>query len=69
MMFIHAQSPPGVHAMKRLKTAIEYQFEEIERGAQVRISSENAEAIKAIHDFLRFQIEDHQTGDSLDVGK
>jgi len=63
-MFIHAKTPPGVPAMKRLKAEIKYQYEEIERGAQVRISTGDAEAIKAIHEFLRFQIEDHQTGDS-----
>jgi hypothetical protein len=68
-MFIHAQTPPGVHAMKRLKAEIEYVFEEIERGGQVRISTGNPDAIKAIHEFLRFQINDHQTGDSTDVEK
>src|SRR5262249_7047140 len=66
-MFIHAQTPPGVEEMRRLKDDIKYQFEEIERGAQVRISSQNAEAVKAIHEFLKFQIEDHRTGDPLDV--
>lgn len=66
-MFIHAQTPPGVPAMKRLKAEIEYRYEETERGAQVRISTRSAEAIKAIHEFLRFQIEDHRTGDSPEV--
>ncbi len=68
-MFIHAKTPPGVPAMKRLKSEIKYQFEEIERGAQVRISTNNSEAIKGAHEFLRFQIEDHRTGDPLEVSK
>jgi len=68
-MFIHAQTPPGVSAMKSLKAEIKYQFEELERGARVRISTNNAEALKAIHEFLRFQIQDHQTGDSLEVSR
>jgi len=68
-MFIHAQTPPGVPAMKRLKAEIKYQFEELERGGQVRISTPNAEAINAIHEFLRFQIQDHRTGDSLEVSR
>jgi len=68
-MFIHAETPPGVPAMKWLKAEIEYVFEEKEGGGLVRISTGNADAIKAIHDFLRFQIKDHQTGDSLEVGK
>jgi len=66
-MFIHSQTPPGVPAMKRLKVEIKYEFEELERGGHVRISTSNSEAVKAIHDFLRFQIKDHQTGDSLEV--
>jgi len=66
-MFIHAQTPPGVPAMKQLKAEIEYKFEELERGGRVRISTRNSEAIKAIHEFLRFQIKDHQTGDSGEI--
>jgi hypothetical protein len=68
-MFIHAQTPPGVPAMQRLKAAIKYEYEETERGARVRISTREAEAVKAIHEFLRFQIKDHQTGDSGEVEK
>jgi len=63
-MLIHAQNPPGVPVMKKLKTAIKYQFEETERGGRVRIVSSSAAAISAVHQFLRFQIADHKTGDS-----
>ena len=66
-MFIHGRTPPGVETMKRLKVEIKYEFIEIDRGAKVRISTANAEAVKAIHEFLRFQIRDHQTGDPIDV--
>jgi hypothetical protein len=68
-MFIHDRVPPGVDAMKRMRAAIDYRFEETERGARVRISSSNPEARKGIHDFLRFQIQDHQTGDSPEVSR
>src|ERR1041384_4941405 len=68
-MLIHDQTPPGVPAMQELKGEIKYSFEEIDRGAAVRISTKNATALKAIHDFLRFQIKEHQTGDSLDISK
>ncbi len=64
-MFIHDQTPPGVTAMKRLKSQIRYEFASIELGGRVKISSTNREAIDAVHDFLRFQITDHQTGDPL----
>jgi hypothetical protein len=65
-MFIHDQVPPGVPAMKRFKDEIRYRFEKTDRGGRVRISTGNAEAVKAVHEFLRFQITDHQTGDPLD---
>jgi hypothetical protein len=64
-MFIHDQTPPGVPAMKRLKNQIRYEFESMELGGRVKISSTNREAIDAVHDLLRFQITDHQTGDPL----
>lgn len=66
-MFIHGQIPAGVETMKRLKAEIKYQYEEIERGADIRISTTNSEAIKAIHEFLRFQIQDHRTGDNVEI--
>ena len=68
-MLIHDQTPPGVPVMQELKSEIKYSFEEIDRGAAVRISTKNPAALKAIHDFLRFQIKEHKTGDSLTAGK
>ena len=67
-MLVHSQNPPGAAAMKRLKKEIRYQFEDIDGGARVRITTASPEAIKAIHQFLRFQITDHQTGDPLNLG-
>jgi hypothetical protein len=64
-MLIHDQTPPGVPAMQRLKSEISYKFEPIEKGARVRIATTNAEAIAAIHEFLRFQIKEHKTGDPM----
>src|SRR5262249_1225728 len=66
-MLVHAQTPPGAPAMQRLKVEIKYEFEELERGGRLRISTNNPEALKAIHEFLRFQIKDHQTGDSGEI--
>jgi hypothetical protein len=68
-MFTHAEAPPGSAEMTRLKEDIKYTFEAIDRGGRVLIVSANPEAIDAVHQFLRFQIKDHQTGDSLDVDK
>ena len=68
-MFIHATVPPGVEDMKRLKSKITYEAENTENGAQLRITSHDAEAVAAVHTFLRFQIQDHRTGDSLEAQK
>jgi hypothetical protein len=66
-VLIHDQTPPGVSVMQRLKAEIKYRYEETERGGRVRISSQNPQAIAAIYEFLRFQIKEHQTGDSAEV--
>lgn len=66
-MLIHGQEPSGVPTIKRLKGDINYRFEEMDLGGRVRISTANVEALSAIHDFLRFQINDHKTGDPTEV--
>ena len=66
-MLIHEQDPPGADVMKQLKAKIKYEFGENERGAFIRISTGDAEALNAIHEFLRFQITEHMTGDPLEV--
>jgi hypothetical protein len=66
-MFIHDTVPPGVEAMKNLKDQITYTAEKTAKGAQVRIATRNPQALIAVHEFLRFQIKDHRTGDSLAV--
>jgi len=67
-MFVHDQVPPGVPVMKEKRAEISYSFEELPAGGRVRIKTTNPDALKAIHDFLRFQIEDHHTGDTTDIG-
>jgi hypothetical protein len=64
-MFIHDGVPPGVTTMKLMKSAIHYTYEEMPVGGTVRIKSDDPVAVAAIHDFLRFQISEHRTGDSL----
>ena len=66
-MFVHDQVPPGVPVMKEKRAVISYSFEELPAGGKVRINTTSPEALKAIHDFLRFQIEDHHTGDTTDI--
>jgi hypothetical protein len=66
-MFVHDQVPPGVPVMKEKRSQISYIYEEMPSGARVRIKTADADALKAVHDFLRFQIEDHHTGDAKDI--
>ena len=68
-MLIHTQNPPGTEEMKRLRGAIQYNLENTARGASIRITTKDPEAVQAVHKFLRFQIAEHQTGDSTAVTK
>jgi hypothetical protein len=63
-MFIHDTIPPGVPMMKRKQAQISYTFQPTAHGAQVRIKTTDPESLKAIHEFLAFQIVDHRTGDA-----
>jgi hypothetical protein len=62
-MLIHDRVPPGVPVLERLKSEVRYEFQKTDRGGAIRITTSNAEALNAVHDFLRFQIDDHRTGD------
>jgi hypothetical protein len=66
-MFIHDTMPPGVEVMKTKRNAITYRFEPTPSGGRVRLVSTDRDAVKAIHQFLAFQIDDHRTGDSKTI--
>ena len=66
-MFIHDTTPPGATTMAKLRDQIHYIYGQTPNGAKILISSDNREALQAIHAFLRFQISDHRTGDATDV--
>jgi len=55
--------------MKRLSKKISYLVQNTAQGAEIRITTDDLDAIQAIHDFLKFQIEDHRTGDPLEAQK
>ena len=64
-MFVHDTTPPGVPEMKNLRKEISYTFEELPDGGQVLIRTANPQALVAIHKFLKFQVEEHQTEDAV----
>ena len=70
-MLVHDTIPPGVTSMKLLKDKIHFEYQVVESGGRVSIATDDPVAQAAIHDFLRFQITDHATGEPLDsdVGK
>lgn len=53
--------------MQKLKAQIKYAFQSLPGGGRLHMTSKNPKAVAALHDFLRFQISDHQTGDSTAV--
>jgi hypothetical protein len=68
-MLIHGRVPPGVPVMKSRKSMIHWTYEDTKTGGRVLATTKDPGALSAIHDFLRFQIEDHRTGDPLEVSK
>ena len=65
----HAETPPGVTTMQARKASIGYAYEEMPNGGRVRITTSDAAALAAVHDFLRYQIREHATGDPLTIQK
>jgi hypothetical protein len=67
-MLVHARPDvPGTATMTALKSKLHWQLQETARGAKLTVVADNKEALDAVHDFLRFQITDHQTGDCTAV--
>jgi len=69
-MLVHdSKNVPGTAEMARLKEKISYVYKETAAGGRVEIKTADTAALKAVHEFLKFQIADHQTGDSLEIRK
>ena len=66
-MLVHQTEVPGAQDLKRAAARISYRYAETAAGGRVDIVSTESDALKAIHAFLKFQITDHKTGDSLEV--
>lgn len=59
--FVHAMDEvPGTRVMAQRKDAIRYTYGPLPRGGEVRIETDDAAAIRAIHEFLAFQRLDHR---------
>ena len=60
--FVHAGEVPGTAAMARLRGSISYAARDLERGGEVRVTTTDPAAVKAVHEFLAFQKADHRAG-------
>ena len=63
----HAEAPDGVETMRTLKWAIDYAFHETPAGGEVRMMTSDKQALAGVHEFLRYQIREHRTGDPLAI--
>jgi hypothetical protein len=61
----HGELPPGAAVMTANARLIRYRYQERAGGASVVIETADAATREAIHDFLRYQITEHKTGDPL----
>ena len=62
-MLVHSVDVPGTATMTRLKDQLHWKLVQTPRGARISIVADNKAARDAVHEFLRFQINDHNTGD------
>jgi hypothetical protein len=60
--FVHAQEVPGTKVMAEKKDVITYTYSDLPLGGQVRITTQDGEALQAIHSFMEFQRMDHRAG-------
>ncbi len=58
---VHAQTVPGTAVMRDRRAAISYAPVDRPRGGEVRLTTRDSAAVRAIHEFLAFQREQHRT--------
>ncbi|HEX5758211.1 MAG TPA: hypothetical protein VF121_03360, partial [Thermoanaerobaculia bacterium] len=60
--FVHLRQVPGAAVMAARRGTIAYAYRDLPRGGEVRITTRDAEALRAVHEFLAFQRGDHHAG-------
>ena len=67
-MLVHdSKNVPGTNVMAVRREQIRYTYVETPAGGRVNIVTTDAQALEAVHQFLKFQIQEHKTGDSTHV--
>ena len=62
--FVHGYTPDGVAQLEQLRKEISYRYEQLDSGGRIRITTKSADALAAIHAFMRFQVIEHRTANS-----
>jgi len=62
-----SKNVPGAKTMMERKGAIRYQYVETAKGGRVDIVTSDPATLAAVHQFLKFQIAEHKTGDPTTV--
>jgi hypothetical protein len=60
--FVHAGEVPGTAVMAARREHLRYDFGALPGGGEVRIRTDDPEALKAVHSFLAFQRGEHHAG-------
>jgi hypothetical protein len=64
-MLVHdTKDVPGIKTLAARKDQVRYAYVETPDGGRVNIVTTDPVALTAIHDFLKYQIKEHQTADS-----
>jgi hypothetical protein len=58
---VHAREVPGTDVMRARRALIRYEFRPLPAGGEVRMTTADPDALRAIHEFLAFQRADHRT--------
>jgi len=57
---VHTREVPGTAVMRARSAAIRSEYRALPRGGEVRITTADPEALRAVHAFLAFQRHDHR---------
>jgi hypothetical protein len=64
-MLVHdTKDVPGIKTLTDRRDRMHYKYVETPKGGTVNIVTTDPAALAALHDFLRYQIKEHHTGDS-----
>jgi uncharacterized protein YjhX (UPF0386 family) len=58
--FVHAQEVPGTKVMAARKEHLSYRYADLPQGGEIRITTSDAKALRAVHEFVAFQRKDHR---------